>query len=285
MPIRLPSVDELLKAWKENPNALLIGMVFGFAAGYLVSWLVQINSVARAEFAKDRAEVSERKLEGEHGDLMAKLDASEKRFKVVSDEAAALKNKLTQIDASSASQEESTKKVLEGKDENYKSLLAKYEDQRTLNAELKRKYDELAVRAKETKALSERSAAKKEVDRLSAQVRDYKAEIDRLRRAPPTPALKSVIGASGGQTTVLLKFFEYNDCKYVDSIGEDVSMSPGLVEYHASRLTEEQLLEPDAYDHKYCITDKGRAYVVDKGLIGHSRDGGKGTSLEKAVGP
>jgi hypothetical protein len=81
MPIRLPSVDELLKAWKENPNALLIGMVFGFAAGYLVSWLVQINSVARAEFAKDRAEVSERKLEGEHGDLMAKLDASEKRFK------------------------------------------------------------------------------------------------------------------------------------------------------------------------------------------------------------
>lgn len=157
MPIRLPTVDELLKAWKENPNALLIGMVFGFAAGYLVSWLVQINSVARAEFAKDRAEVSERKLAAEHGDLMAKLDASEKRIKVVSDEAADLKNKLTQIDASSTSQEESTKKLLEGKDESYKSSLAKYEDQRSLNAELKRKYDELAVRAKDTKAPSERS--------------------------------------------------------------------------------------------------------------------------------
>ncbi|MCI0624458.1 MAG: hypothetical protein L0387_22900, partial [Acidobacteria bacterium] len=169
MPVRLPSVDELLKAWKENPNALLIGMVFGFAAGYLVSWLVQINSVDRAELAKDRAEVSAKKLEAVHGDLMAKLDASEERVKVVSNEAAALKDKLTQRDASSASQEESKNKLLEEKDESYKSLLAKYESQRNLNSELKKKYDQLAARAKDTKATSERfllTAAKKEVDRL-----------------------------------------------------------------------------------------------------------------------
>lgn len=193
MPVRLPSVDEILKAWEENPNALLIGMVFGFAAGYLVSWLVQINSVARAELAKDRAELSAKSLEAEHGNLMAKLDASEKRVKVVRDEAAALKNKLIQIDASSTSQEESTKKLLEEKDESYKSLLSKYEDQRELNAELKKKYDQLTARAKDTKATSERSlltAAKREIDRLSAQVRDYKAEIDRLRRAPPIPVKK-----------------------------------------------------------------------------------------------
>lgn len=278
MPVRLPSVDELLKAWKENPNALLIGMVFGFAAGYLVSWLVQTNSVARAELAKDRAEVTQKKLEAEHGDLMAKLDASEKRFKVVSDEAAALKNKLTQRDASSASQEESTKKLLEEKDESYKSLLAKYEDQRNLNAELKKKYDQLAARVKDTKAPSERSlltAAKKEVDRLSAQARDYKAEIDRLRRAPPIPAPKSVIGASGGRTTVLLGFFNHNKCADVGDIGEEASVSAGMVEYHASRLTEAQLLErhpsysPGSWDHWFCITDKGRAYVHDNGLSGH----------------
>jgi hypothetical protein len=275
MPIRLPSVDELFKAWKENPSAFLIGAVFGLAAGYLVSWAVQNNSVARAELAKDQAELSARKLEAEKGDLVAKLDVSEKRLKIVSDETATLKTKLAQIDASRASQEESTKKLLEEKDESYKSLLAKYEDQRNLNAELKKNRGDTVVAHAVTKALSERillTAAKKEVDRLSAQVRDYKAEIDRLRRAPPTPAPKSVTGASGEKTTVLRGFFENNDCASVNKIGEAVSMSPGLVEYHASRLTEEQLLVADptyVAGHWFCITDKGREYVVDKGLIGH----------------
>ena len=279
MPVRLPSVDELLKAWKENPHALLIGMVFGFAAGYLVSWLVQTNSVARAELAKDLADLSAKKFEAEHGNLMAKLEASEKRVKVVSDEAAALKVKLTQRDASSASQEESKKKLLEEKDESYKSLHAKYEDQRNLNAELKKKYDQLAARAKDSEATSERFlliAAKKEVQRLSARVRDYKAEIDRLRRAPPTPVPKGAIGASDSRTTVLLGFFNFNDCADASYIGQEISVSAGMVEYHASRLTEAQLLErhPDYRpgnwaEHRFCITDKGRAYVHDNGLSGH----------------
>lgn len=153
MPIRLPSVDELLKAWKENPSAFLIGAVFGLAAGSFVSWAFQSNSVARAELAKDQAGLSARKLEAENGDLMAKLDVSEKRFKGVSDETAAFKNRLAQIDASRASQEESTKKLMEEKDERYKSLLAKYEDQRNLNAELKKnRGDTLVAHGTVTKA-------------------------------------------------------------------------------------------------------------------------------------
>lgn len=45
-------------------------------------------------------------------------------------------------------------------------------------------------------------------------------------------------------------------------------MSPGLVEYHAARLMDEQLLASNQ-SHYYCITIKGRDYVVEKGLIGH----------------
>ena len=215
MPVRLPSIDELRKAWKENPDAFLVGAVFGIAAGYLVFWLVQSALVARAEFAKDQAVADVRKLEVENGDLKAKLYSTEKRVTIASEEVAAL----------STSQDERTKKLLDEKDESYKSLLAKYDDQRIVNADLKKRYDELAARAKDTKAPSERSpvtAAKKEVDRLSAQVRDYKAELDRLRRAPPTPsptpapppgpAPKNAIRDSDGRMTVLVGFYNRNNC-------------------------------------------------------------------------
>lgn len=218
MPVRLPSIEELLSAWKENPKALFIGAVCGFTAGCLLTWYVVSSVAGQAGFMREQAMAEAKAAGGQRDDLKNRLDEAEKQIKQASSKTNALIEQLSKRDASIVACEDDTKKLLKEKDDALQSVSRKSEAQKTALVELQEKHDALAVRLKELGGTRDRSrlkAAQDDVMRLSTKVRTLEVENSRLRRAAETPTRQVGGGVSAASKDVLLAFFKANDCSYV----------------------------------------------------------------------
>lgn len=270
MPVRMPSIEEILNAWKENPRALFIGAVCGFTAGCLLTWYAVSSVAGQAGFMREQA-VAEAKAAGaQRDDLKNRLDEAEKQIRQASSKTNALIEQLSQRDASIVAFEDDTKTLLKDKDEALQSVSRKGEAQKAALAELQKKHDALTVRLKQLGGTSDRSrltAAQDDVTRLSTKVRTLEVENSRLRRAAETPTRQVSGGVSAAREDVLVAFFKQNDCAYVAHMESNFNIEDGLIEYHASRLVKEGLVVACEYSHQFGITDKGRAYVVENRLI------------------